>query len=66
MNRSYRIMYRHPHTEVAGLSILTSESEVAAEIARLESQGYIVTNVMRPIGVMPELPRLYQYGSTLQ
>ncbi len=48
------------------MSILTSESEVAAEIARLESQGYIVTNVMRPIGVMPELPRLYQYGSTLQ
>jgi hypothetical protein len=49
-------MYRHPHTQIAGLAILLSESEIAIERARLEALGYIVTRVLRPIGARPELP----------
>jgi hypothetical protein len=66
MNRSYRITYRHPLTEVAGVSFLLNEIELTVERARLESQGYIVTGVKRPVGAMPELPLSYQSGSALQ
>jgi hypothetical protein len=66
MNRSYRITYRHPRTGVAGVSFLVSEIELAVEKAQLESQGYVVTNVFRPIGASPELHLADQYGSASQ
>ena len=58
MYYKYRILYRHPHSGDAGLVILTTENEIAVERARLEALGYVVTKVLRPIGVQPELPPL--------
>ena len=67
MYDKYCVDFRHPRTEVAGLVIMYSEDEVTAETARLESLGYVVTRVLRPIGELPELPppRVSLSGSPL-
>ena len=56
MRYSYRVMYRDPRTGNAGLSIMYSESELTAETARLKSRGYIVTEILRPVGKRPVYP----------
>ena len=60
MYHRYRVQYRHPRTGVCGLSIMFSDDEITEEVARLESLGYIVTKVLRPIGALPELPAAYR------
>ena len=50
MDERYAIQYRRPYTGVAGLVILLGESDIAAEKAKLESQGFVVTKVVRPVG----------------
>ena len=54
MNSPYLIQYRRPKTGEAGLAILTSECEITTERAKLESRGYVVTKVSRPIIAKPE------------
>jgi hypothetical protein len=63
MHYSYRVLYRHPHTGVDGLAVLFSEDEIAEETARLESQGYVVTKVMRRIGIPAAHSSVYRSGS---
>ena len=56
MRYSYRVLYHDPRTGDAGLSILYSECELAAETERLKSHGYIVTEILRPVGKRPVYP----------
>jgi hypothetical protein len=49
----FRIKYRHPRTGAAGIAILYTAAELAAEQARLEALGYVVTEVLLPIGERP-------------
>jgi hypothetical protein len=51
----YRVLYRHPRTGSAGLVFLPAVSDIAAESARLEALGYVVTCVLRPNGGEPQL-----------
>ena len=59
----YRVLYRHPRTGVAGLSIMYTEDEIAGETARLESLGYVVSKILRPVGALPEVPPTSWAGS---
>jgi hypothetical protein len=52
----FRIKYRHPRTGAAGVSILNTHEEMTADRARLEALGYVVTEVLLPIGERPKPP----------
>jgi hypothetical protein len=52
----FRIKYRHARTGAAGVSILNTREEMAAERTRLEALGYAVTDVLLPIGERPKPP----------
>ncbi len=54
MQYSYQVKYRIPRTGAVGLAILHSPAEVAVEKARLEALGYVVTEVIEPIGARPK------------
>jgi len=53
---TYRIKYRHARTGAVGMTILHSAAETVAERDRLEGLGYIVTDVLLPIGRRPRAP----------
>ena len=53
---SYRVQYRHPNTGAAGIVVLHSAAEFIKEKSRLEGLGFIVTDVLLPIGERPKPP----------
>jgi hypothetical protein len=53
LENRYRIKYRHPKSGAAGVTILNTAAEMAAERARLEALGYVVVDVFLPHAVKP-------------
>jgi hypothetical protein len=64
MEYKYRIKYRHPRTGAVGIAILHTAAELAAERARLESLGYVVIEVLLPIGQRPKPPPISRTGGS--
>ena len=64
MQYRYRIKYRHPRTEVVGVFTLHTAAEMAAERFRLEALGYVVPDVLLPLGERPKLPLVSQSWSS--
>jgi hypothetical protein len=52
----YRLRFRHLRTGAAGLVVLDTAEEMAAESARLEAAGYVVIECLAPIGERPKVP----------
>jgi hypothetical protein len=65
MQYRYRIKYRHPRTGVVGMGILNTAAEIAGERRRLEGLGYVVTEVLLPIGERSKSPPISRPGSWL-
>jgi hypothetical protein len=65
MQYRYRIKYRHPRTGVVGIGILNTAAEIAGERRRLEGLGYVVTEVLLPIGERVKPPPISRLGSRL-
>jgi hypothetical protein len=63
MNFQYRVYCHHPRTGASGLSLMPSEDGIAEETAWLESRGYVVTKVERPIEMLPDWLLTSQSGS---
>jgi hypothetical protein len=54
MQYRYRLNYRHLGTGVVGLVALNTAAEMVAERDRLEALGYVMTDVLPPIGERPK------------
>ena len=55
MNYQYRVYCHNPRTGVSGLSLMLNEEGIAEETTWLESRGYVVTKVERPIETLLDL-----------